>query len=120
MTENKNLERRQFVRVQKKMIVGIQAISDDQNSSNRGYTKNVSKGGVLFEYNTCYPLSTVLGLEIRIPYRAKPIECYGKVMRVEEVEEGSVFDIGISFMDISSEDSKELEQFIQTQINSHD
>jgi c-di-GMP-binding flagellar brake protein YcgR len=105
------IEQRKFVRIDTKLVVKIEEISSIE-SPNKVFTKNISEGGMLFEYNKQYDIGTVLSLVLRLPELEKTIECYGKVVRVEDIGDGELFDIGIMFINVAPEVAKTLVEFI--------
>lgn len=111
----KNIERRQYVRVKTNSIMKLQELSGAIDHKN-AIPKNISRGGILFEYNKPFPLATVLDIEIKLPEIGKSIECYAKVVRLEEIIHEKVYDIGVSFISIPEKDIIDLIRFIDIKL----
>jgi len=115
--EQSVMERRRFIRINANVVIKVEEMMGKITTS-KAVSKNISLGGLLFEYYKPFPLSTVLSLELRIPEIGKRLECYAKVVRVEEIVSGTVYDIGVSFMSMDEIDLSELNRYIQIKIKS--
>lgn len=115
MGELSGQERRRYVRVHAQLIMNIE-IFDGSLSEVRSLSKNVSQGGLLFEFDRKFNLGTILGLELRVPEVGKRIFCYVKVVRVEEVVEEKLYDIGVSFLKIEDKDFESLGQYVSMNV----
>ena len=61
-------------------------------------TDNISAGGLLFISSEPIPISSIIELRIALPDTDKPIECLGKVLRVEEAVAGKTYNISVCFL----------------------
>ena len=105
-------ERRNYVRVDSNIIIKIQEMSSNEYA-NKSVAKDISEGGILFEYYKQYPLGTVLCLELRLPEISKRVVWNGKVARLEKLEEDGLYDVGICFINVDSDDIECLNKYIE-------
>lgn len=108
--ETDTINRRRFLRIDSNVIVKVEEISGD--NIDNAISRNISEGGILFEYNRSFAIGTVLSLEIRLPEMGRRIECYGNVVRVQEVTFNQIYDIAVNFINIEKEDELILKQYI--------
>ena len=69
--------------------------------------KNLSAGGMLFDYNKNLELDSLLDFKIDISKYTPTINCVGKIIRIEELQPNSRLRIEIEFVGIG-EQEKEL------------
>lgn len=77
----------------------------DETTVKTAKMKNVGGGGLLFEHEKPIPISSILDITIKLPFKKKKISAQAKVVRLE-VKESGAFDIGIFFTKITPEDQK--------------
>ncbi len=112
MDESKqNPERRLYKRINSDIVIKVEEMTSEAGSK-LACSKNISLGGVLFEYNKSFPISTVLNLELRIPQIGKRLDTYAKVVRVNELFPGRLYDIAVRFVSLDDESKKLLEKYI--------
>ncbi len=79
--------------------------------------KNLSAGGMLFDYNKNLELDSLLDFKIDISKYTPTINCVGKVIRIEELQLASKFRIEIKFTDIGEQEkeliSKAIEEILE-------
>ncbi len=79
--------------------------------------KNISAGGTLFSYNPKYikdlQIGTLLHLEIYVPKAIPIINCVGKIMRTNPLEDISVFCIAIKFIDIGELEKEMINKAVE-------
>ncbi len=80
--------------------------------------RNVSPGGLSFNYTQKFPLETILELDIGLS--AGRIQCFGTVCRVDEIPPKSqyartipVYGIAVKFKDLPNEKKEVLEKLIR-------
>ncbi|MCA9524627.1 MAG: PilZ domain-containing protein [Myxococcales bacterium] len=71
-------------------------------------TKNISGCGVLFTHSRPVPISTIVRLRLALPV-GDDLDLYGKVVRVEEMESGRSYNIGVVFLSVSDTDINSIE-----------
>ncbi len=76
-------------------------------------TKNISAGGLLFVSNEAPPANSIIEVKIDGPGRDDPVECLAKVVRVVTIEEGKIYNVAVSFLDISSKDRAYLDKYVR-------
>ncbi len=128
----KNVERRQFIRIDEEDLLVCEPFDPANFSGSiakriRTFTKSLSESGILFETNDPYAVGALLKLQIDIPgwekyklefYKAdvlsrhQPLVVLGKVVRVEDIGQGR-FDIGVVFTAIDSGHRLALKKYLQ-------
>ncbi len=68
--------------------------------------KNLGVGGMLFDYNKNLELDSLLEFEISISKSTPPVNCVGKIIRIEELQPISMFRIEIKFTEIGEQEKK--------------
>ncbi len=71
-------------------------------------SKDISGEGILFTTNEYLPISTVLRMEMEIPGIPIPVKAFGEVVRIREIREGRLYDIGIRFISLDKKDDDKL------------
>lgn len=66
--------------------------------------KDISAGGILFNYNNNFELDLLLDIKIDVPKYAPTINCVGKVIRNYKPQSSSMYDIAIRFINIGRQD----------------
>ena len=78
-------------------------------------TKNLSAGGLLFNYYKEVPVGAELELRIVFPLADRPIECIGKVIRSQRIIDNGVksaYRIAACFEDINDQDQRSIESSV--------
>ncbi len=99
--------------------VGLQVdyrVGESKNKVVQAFTANISKGGLFLITRDTLPVGSRIEMEIHLPDRK--IEAVGEVVReVKEEEEGYYTSgMGIKIVDISDEDRKAYESFIDEKL----
>ncbi|MFQ5963243.1 MAG: PilZ domain-containing protein [Candidatus Scalinduaceae bacterium] len=101
-----SLERRKYKRIEKpfkarfRTIIAQRIVSADWGMVT---VKNLSEGGMLFDYKKNLGINTHLDLKIDISKSTPLINCVGKIIRIDEHLNSSMFGIATSFTDISKQ-----------------
>ncbi len=66
--------------------------------------KNLSAGGMLFDYNKNLELDSLLDLKIDISRSTPTINCVGKIIRIEELQPNSMLRIATEFREIDEQE----------------
>ncbi len=104
------------VNVEYKIIKSKEKIAKKIESAEHfSITQNISAGGFLFMSNESLPISAILELKIRLPDTGNPIECLGKVLRIEEAG-ANKYNIAVCFLDITSADRTRLNKYIEEEL----
>jgi len=120
MITHSSQERRQYKRIKKDFVARFRFKSDELSMHNsEGWemvtTQNLCAGGVLFKYNREVPIGSLIDMFINFPQIKNPINCTGKVIRIERNSSLSLLKVAAYFVDINAEDkyaiSKAVEEF---------
>ena len=111
--ERTDREQRDFRRISVHFKVYYRREDDSPKSIQEALTANISEGGVLITGKRAHFVSTILYLAIIAPQREKPIKTKGKVIRVEEVEEGKLYEMGIQFLGMDHEDAEYIKRYVE-------
>jgi hypothetical protein len=104
-----DLERRKYKRKEEPHMVRFRTIplvakkmvSPDWDV---GAVKDLSAGGMLFYYDKNLELDSLLNLKIDLPASALPINCVGKIIRIEQPQPNSMFRIAAEFTEIDEQE----------------
>ncbi|MCM8791992.1 MAG: Flp pilus assembly complex ATPase component TadA [Candidatus Omnitrophica bacterium] len=83
------------------------------NIEQMAVTKNISCGGLLFVFSENIPVGSILELKLEIPDGEPILECLARLSRVEEIEEGRVYEMGVCFLDLSLGQRARLERYLK-------
>ena len=70
--------------------------------------ENLSAGGILFNYDKKIKVGTIVSLSITFPLLATPINCLGKIIRIEELAYSPVFHIAAIFIKIDKREKETI------------
>lgn len=76
-----------------------------------GIAKNTSPGGMKIVIGEAIPPEAVVNIEFSLPEKDKPLDLRGRVKWVWNLEEGKSFEVGLEFIDPSSESLLDLLEF---------
>ncbi len=102
MTEDEMTESREHLRVDAKVTI-----------SYLGPTKNLSAGGMCVMMDSPLEVGAEPQLEFTLPDDQNSISCTAQVVWSEKGHSGQKTEVGLVFMDISSEDKARIEEFVQ-------
>jgi len=113
-------ERRKYKRIKKQFVARFQlkdyigtgkAVSDWEMVT----TQNLGAGGVLFNYDKEIKIGSFIDMLINFPQVKKPINCTGKVIRIDRQSPAGLLKVAAYFLDISEKDkeiiNKSAEEF---------
>jgi len=107
------IEKRIFKRLEIKINVRYQMMKDDQlGQEHFSIATNLSAGGLSLLTQQKFEKSSVLRISIELPDSKDPIECTSRIVRFDKSKDGSCFEAGVYFLDLSSKDRLKLEKFI--------
>ena len=107
-----SVERRQYARVETNLYITYSMEGSPQTEAGVFLTKNVSGGGILFESFKEIPVGTVLDLSMHLPTSRYALQAKGKVARVDKTRNYGRYDIGLSLVEISERDRRELIKYL--------
>lgn len=113
-------DNRVYERLSNKVAVHFKSLKKEGLSFKKGmepeqvyFTKNLSAGGLLFVSDESATVGSTVDLRIDLPDAGKPIECLGKVMRVEEGHTGHDYNIAVCFLDLTSAQRVRLDNYVK-------
>ncbi len=75
--------------------------------------KNLSAGGMVYDYNKNLELETLLDLKIDFFKSIPVINCFGRVVRVEEPQLNSRFRIAAEFIEIDEQEKEMINTTVE-------
>lgn len=101
-------ERRKENRVKEEDKIVIEVLSGIELPQGKkiisALTKDISPGGVRIMANMALPVDTLIRMEIVLPKRRRLIQATGRVRWARSIYEEELFEMGIEFVHISTED----------------
>ncbi|MGA1870106.1 MAG: HD domain-containing phosphohydrolase [bacterium] len=85
-----------------------------EKKTKKGRIHNISQGGILFSSDRLFPFNKLIELVIHLPDCT--MEGIAQVVRCNKIEESGKYNIGLQFVDLSSEDQKRLHHYIQERL----
>jgi hypothetical protein len=79
-------------------------------------TKDISAGGLRFISGYTLPVGTILELKMQLEPAQRSIDCLAKICRVEDDSLSAMFHLVAYYLDISSADRAQIDQYVQKQI----
>lgn len=110
-------ERRKFVRIDWPVVVKYKTI-EEPRTNDQIVGKNISEGGVCFVAYERLGKGTRLDIQIEVPFDSMPIFARAEVMWSKKIggEHEKMFEVGIMFYAINTEDQKRLRMYIENEI----
>jgi hypothetical protein len=113
-----NTEKRKYERIdisyttrfRIKQYEGREMFSPDRNII---AVKNLSAGGMLFDYNKNLGFDSLLDLKIDFFKSIPAINCIGRVVRIEERQSDSMFRIATEFTEISEQEKETINTTVE-------
>jgi c-di-GMP-binding flagellar brake protein YcgR len=121
LTQVPGAERRIYSRLAKKVNLRYKVFESKEELAKRGLTheqlsvtKDISAGGLLFLSDEQIPIDSIVELKVELPGKERPIECLGRVIRVEAVKDGT-YNIAACFLDIATADKARLSKYVESE-----
>lgn len=111
--------RRRFSRIGEKVALQYRVRENDARSgadAGEPMSINIGGGGLLFGIEEPVAISAVMDIEINLPVSPIPMSVVARVVRVEEIDAGNRYDVGVEFLEICDEDKRALEEFIRDRL----
>ena len=113
-------EKRAYRRIKKSFLARLKIMPSKFNKLRGAFwdlitTKNLSAGGLLFNYYKEVPAGVELELRIIFPLADRPIECIAKVIRSDKIIDNGVksaYRIAACFEDINEKDQRSIESSV--------
>ena len=97
------MEKRRYQRLAREVAVDIKYIHPDTKEweeIDRSCSRNLSALGLLVIADTKLDLGSLVQLDFFLPDSSEHIVVSGRVVRVEELEGGQYYDVGLEFVNI--------------------
>ncbi len=113
-----DLERRKYKRIEKPYMVRFRTIPlVAKKMVSTGWdmvsVKNLSAGGMLFDYKKNLELDSLLDFKIYISRSTPTINCVGKIIRIAESIPPSIFGIATEFAEIEEHEKEMISKAIE-------
>jgi hypothetical protein len=113
MDINTAQERRQHKRIKKNFVArfrlkNVNEHTDCQQDWQMVTTQNLGAGGVLFNYDKEIPVGSIIDILINFPQIKNPVNCIGRVLRIDKTGSSALIKIAANFIDISQQDQQEI------------
>jgi len=108
-------ERRHYKRINKNFMSKLRIWEETENKIvesgwNMVSLQNLSAGGVLMNLNRSIDVNSLVDLKINFPMADEPIECTGKVVRVEDPSDVPLYRVAVTFTKIKEEDKNTIQE----------
>jgi|GEM_PF-3546066 c-di-GMP-binding flagellar brake protein YcgR len=111
-------ERRKFKRLKLEVKVELQYYNPELGRSeiiSDSKSKNISANGILVLSSKRFAVEEFILARFLLPSKKRFIMGLAKVVRVEVVEEGKQYEVGLVFVNFRKEDLDELNKFIESE-----
>ena len=101
---------RKFQRIRIPLLIRYQ-----MNKEGEGKISNLSDlaaGGVRFTTEDLIPIGTRIHLQVKLPWREKPLDVIGKVTRCAKLKGTPHYRVATQFVGMKKEDLTEVESFV--------
>ena len=113
-------EKRAYRRIERSFLTRLKIMPSKLNKLKEVFwdlitTRNLSGGGLLFNYYKDVPVGAEIELRIVFPLADRPIECIGKVVRSQKIIDNgakSAYRIAACFEDINDQDQRSIESSV--------
>lgn len=115
MVDGGGKDRRRHKRIKMPFMIRFRILPGEGEEAspewNMVTARNLGAGGVLFNYDKRIRLDTNLEMKISFPAFDAPIECRGRVIRVEEPRfGGNIYHLAVVFTEIDEKDKNILDR----------
>lgn len=110
--EKTKSERREYARIATNLYITYSIPGKESFEAGIFVSKNVSGGGILFESFREIPVGTVFDLAIHLPTFPFPLSAKGKVVRLKKTRHYGRYDVGMSLIEISEKERRELIKYL--------
>jgi len=107
-----NEERRSFKRIDSRLQVKYEVVDANSLMPLTTYTKNVSCDGLLFRSNNPVGVGTIMKLRFYLDNFNEFIAADARVVRVEEIVEGKIYDIGVKLINVGDDSIEKLTGYV--------
>ncbi len=120
----KGPEKRKYKRIEEPYVVRFQIINFKSvyifpANWDMVALKDISVGGTSFNYNDNLGIDSFLNLKIDLPASTLPINCVGKIIRIEQPQPNSMFRIAAEFTEISEQEKEMINTTVEKALDHH-
>jgi c-di-GMP-binding flagellar brake protein YcgR len=102
-------EKRRFVRLKAYQLSKYRVIyPEERKSAILDSIKDIGGGGVCFRIEEDLPISSILELQINVPFLAHPLRCLVKVVWTRRLGKSNKYEIGTEFVEIDESARKKI------------
>lgn len=112
-------EKRRYSRLKTEVKVDISYTDPETDVTSlltRPVSKNVSASGLLIRHNKPLAVGSDVVLKFLLPEEKRYVMTFAKIVRVDAVEEGKAYDIGICFTNARLEDIERINKYISSSL----
>ncbi len=107
-------DRRRFVRIDLICPIHYQVVKPVTYTADRGNTRDISMGGLLFAVQQQIPLHAIVKVEINVPESDRIVNLFGEVIRVEKgVLPDEPYLVGLSFLQFEGGEQNPVIEYIK-------
>ena len=114
------MEKRRYIRVPSHFPVRYYSVEDPDAASkpHESMSDNISVGGMMFFSEKRFALEEMLRLEFKIECFGKTIalSVFGRVVWADEIEQGSLYNTGVEFQNLSQQQKDDLGSFVKASL----
>jgi len=113
------VERRKFKRLKLEVKVELQYYDTQKNKSEiigDSVSRNISAGGLLVVSDRPLDIEAFVLARFLLPNEKRYIMVLARVVRVEVIEEGKRYELGIAFVNYRKEDIDKLNEFVESEL----
>jgi len=117
MLEGTGMEKRRYIRVPSHFPVKYYS-AEDPSAGRTPYesmSDNISVGGVMFFAEKRFELNELLRIEFKIEEASRSIQMsvLGRVVWVDEIENGILYNTGVEFQNLTRQQKEDLGRFVE-------
>lgn len=113
----KGPERRKFRRIKDPLMVGFRIRAHKSGEARSSYhevdVRDLGAGGLFFYFDQSLVEGELIDIEISFAAAKEPVECVGRVLRMEGVERGGLVLVAAEFVEIKPDEQVLLNQVIE-------
>lgn len=117
----RGVEKRKYQRINKPFIIRFRIRPDESNGMvttawDMVVVGDLSAGGVCFQYNKYLGVDSLLDIKINCSKSTPLINCIGKINRIKEQPNTSVFGIATTFTEIDKHNRYEISKVVENSL----
>ena len=106
-------EQRRYKRIARSFSISLKPKSGPLSGAwNMVAVKNISAGGILFNYQEILSVGTELDFKINFGLDRDPIQCEGTIVRCHTVDPPAMYEVAATFHKINPADRERLNEYL--------